>query len=175
MGGSSDFLESIPVDSENLQAWEQECHALFAVLASKGFFKTDQLRRTIEALTPQQYASWSYYGRWSAAMATILLDQGLISDEDIRGALFGDESNSDSDASSSLQAPQDALFRPGDTVRVKSYQEGVEWRRPHIRTPGYIYGVNGRIVDVCGTFGDPSFLAFDIETPKIWLYRVVRT
>ena len=107
-------------------------------------------------------------------MATLLLDQGLISDEDIRGTLFGDGSNIDSGASSSLQAPQDALFRPGDTVRVKSYQEGVEWRRPHIRTPGYIYGVNGRIVDVCGTFGDPSFLAFDIETPKIWLYRVVR-
>ena len=65
-------------------------------------------------------------------------------------------------------------FRPGDTVRVKSYQQGVEWRRPHIRTPGYIYGVKGRIVDACGKFGDPSFLAFGIEAPKIWLYRVVR-
>ena len=69
---------------------------------------------------------------------------------------------------------QASLFRLGDTVRVKSYQHGVEWRRPHIRTPGYVYGVNGRVVDVCGEFGDPSFLAFGIECPKVWLYRVVR-
>jgi hypothetical protein len=168
LGGSSDFLGSIPVDDtdtrdDHLQAWERECHALFAVLASKAFFNTDQLRRAVEALTPHQYASWSYYG-------TLLLDRGLISDDDLRGALFGKT------IENRLSSQQEvSRFRPGDMVRVKSYQQGVEWRRPHIRTPGYIYGVKGRIVDVCGKFGDPSFLAFGIEPPKIWLYRVVRS
>ena len=182
VGGSSDFLGSIvPADNDDdddnntdhLQAWERECHALFAVLASKAFFNTDQLRRTIEALTPHQYASWSYYGRWSAAMATLLLDRGLISDNDLRGALFGTTIETNP-LSSQQEEVAVSRFRPGDTVRVKSYQQGVEWRRPHIRTPGYIYGVKGRIVDACGKFGDPSFLAFGIEAPKIWLYRVVR-
>jgi hypothetical protein len=167
LGGSPDFLGPIPVETTgDLQVWERECHALVTVLASKGVFNTDQLRRTIEDLTPQQYASWSYYGRWGAAVATLLLDQGLISDSDLRNALFGETSGGRS-------SEQASLFEAGDMVRVKSFQHGVEWRRPHIRVPGYIYGVKGRIVDVCGKFGDPSFLSFGIEAPKIWLYRVV--
>ena len=100
-------------------------------------------------------------------MATLLLDRGLISDEDLRRSLFGKENN----AGSSVSKPPE--FRAGDSVRIKSFQDGVEWRRPHIRTPGYVYGVNGRIVDVCGRFGDPSFLALGLEAPEVWLYRVV--
>eukprot|EP00536_Pseudo-nitzschia_multiseries_P018387 jgi/Psemu1/55399/gm1.55399_g len=169
LGGCSTFNGTIPVDStkDDLQAWERECHALFAVLASKNILKTDQLRRDIEDLTPDQYSRWSYYGRWSAAMASLLLDQGSICNDDLRGSLFGKDAKKNFSHRSSK-------FRTGDTVRVKSFQEGVEWRRPHIRTPGYIYGVNGRIVDVCGTFGDPSYLALGLEAPKAWLYRVVR-
>ncbi len=160
------ILGSFPIDTAEgeLQVWEKECHALLAVLASKSFIKTDELRRSIENLTPSQYQDWSYYGKWTAAMASLLIDGDLISDIELREALFG---------KSNIRTPEDeALFRPGDTVRVKSYQQGVEWRRPHIRTPGYVYGVNGRVVDVCGKFGDPSFLAFGINCPDIWLYRV---
>jgi hypothetical protein len=40
-----------------LLAWEHECYALFSLLASKKFFSTDQFRRTIEDLTPDQYAT----------------------------------------------------------------------------------------------------------------------
>jgi hypothetical protein len=193
LGGSKDRKNNgtIPIDNnEELQTWEQQCHALFAVLASKGVFKTDQLRRAVENLTPKQYEAWSYYGRWAASMVTLLIDQGMISDSDLREALFGQQNNNNDDdnpSSSLLQqtttgqqdptitTPPQPLFGPGDMVKVKSYQDGVEWRRPHIRTPGYVYGVNGRIVDVCGKFGDPSLLAFGVESPKIWLYRVVRT
>ena len=201
LGGSKDkenngAIPSIDNNNEELQAWEQQCHALFAVLASKGVFKTDQLRRAVENLTPTQYKTWSYYGRWAASMVTLLMDQGMISDSDLREALFGqqrgknDDDNNNTSSSWSLQQtttigrpdptittlpPPPSLFSSGDTIRVKSYQDGVEWRRPHIRTPGYVYGVNGRIVDVCGKFSDPSLLAFGIESPKIWLYRVVRT
>ena len=98
-------------------------------------------------------------------MATLLMDGGMISANELRETLFGKPNESHIKS----------LFWPGDAVRVKSYQQGVEWRRPHIRTPGYVYGVKGRVVDVCGKFGDPSFLAFGIECPKVWLYRVVRT
>lgn len=38
-----------------LLAWEQQCHALFVVLASRGVLGTDSLRRAIEALSPEQY------------------------------------------------------------------------------------------------------------------------
>ena len=69
-------------------------------------------------------------------MATLLLDRDLISDNDLRGALFGTiiETNP---LSSQQEEESVSRFRSGDTVRVKSYQQGFEWRRPHIRTPGY--------------------------------------
>ena len=95
LGGSKDKENNgaIPIDNNNeeLQAWEQQCHALFAVLASKGVFNTDQLRRAVENLTPTQYKTWSYYGRWAASMVTLLMDQGMISDSDLREALFGQQ------------------------------------------------------------------------------------
>jgi hypothetical protein len=42
-------------------------------------------------------------------------------------------------------------------VRVKGENSSVRWRRPHLRTPGYIFGLIGRIERPCvGLFGDPE-------------------
>ena len=91
LGGSPDFLGSFPIDTSDseLQVWEKECHALFPVLASKSYSKNDQLRWTTEDLTPSQYSDFSYYGKWSAAMATPLMDGGFLSDDELRVALLG--------------------------------------------------------------------------------------
>ena len=169
IGGNINYNERIlpfEDDVDKLQQWEQQCHALFAILAKKKYVKTDQLRRSIEALTPDQYSTWGYYEKWTAAMVTLLLDSGIISYKDLKNALFGDDEDDNYNPNS------DPLFEPGEKVRVKPYQQHIEWRRPHIRTPGYIYGVNGKVVDVCGQFDDPSFLAFGLEAPKVWLYRI---
>jgi nitrile hydratase len=152
-------------DVDNLQQWEQQCHALFAILAQKKYVKTDQLRRSIEALTPDQYSTWGYYEKWTAAMVTLLLDDGIISYNDLKVALFGTDHDN-------YYPNGHSVFQPGEKVRVKPYQQHIAWRRPHIRTPGYIYGVHGKVVDVCGQFDDPSFLAFGLEAPKVWLYRI---
>jgi nitrile hydratase len=151
-----------------LQAWEQQCHALMAVLGSKQILSSDQLRFAIEGLTQSQYTTWTYYEKWSAAMTTILLDQGMITHDELRLALFGPEQPQSSD-----KMPA-ARFQSGDLVRVLDYKNkgGIEWRRPHIKTPGYIYGVVGTVQDVCGTFGDPSFKCLGLEAPQVWLYRV---
>jgi hypothetical protein len=160
-------IKAAATSSEELLQWEQQCHSLFAVLASKGILKTDQLRYTIEGLTTSQYASWTYYEKWSAAMASLLLDKGLIAHNELQLTLFGPESSGEI---------LPARFRSGDLVRVSNYEgsgrSSIEWRRPHIRTPGYIYGVVGTVQDVCGTFGDPSFLCLGLEAPQVWLYRV---
>jgi nitrile hydratase subunit alpha len=171
MGGIKELFGSIHIDNQDLQMWEQQCHALFAVLTTKQYFKTDELRRSIEDLTPAQYKTWGYYEKWTAGMVTMLLDSKIISHQDLSKALFSSDDNID--PSTLSQSPR---FQPGDKVRVKPYQHdqkmSVEWRRPHIRTPGYIYGVNGKILDICGQFGDPSYLAFGIKAPHVWLYRV---
>ena len=32
------------------------------------------------------------------------------------------------------------------------------WRKPHLRTPGYIFGAEGVVERACGVFKDPEFL-----------------
>ena len=176
VGGQIDeYSAPIRVDDfTKLSQWEQECHAVIAILSSKSLISTDKLRRQIEDLTPQQYQSWTYYERWSAAATSILLESHIITEDELQVELFGSSfAPTTSRSSDDTVSPTiENKFNPGDNVRVKPFQQGIEWRRPHIRVPGYIYGVNGSIVDVCGSFGDPSYLSFGIKAPEVNLYRV---
>ena len=149
---------------DHLLDWEVRCHALFAVLAMQKLVRTDGLRRGIEALTPAQYNTWTYYERWAAAMTTLLLERNVISSEELSEALFGHTADA-------TNTPP--LFQTGDSVRVKAFrQDKMTWRRAHIRVPGYIYGVHGVVERVCGVHKDPSFLAFLCQSPNVRLYRV---
>ena len=62
----------------------------------------------------------------------------------------------------------DALFKPGDRVKVrKAYPLG------HIRTPYYIRGLSGMIERICGRFPNPEELAQMRDgLPPVPLYRV---
>ena len=80
--------ENAPNHHDDLQAWEQQCHALFVVLTTKKIVTTDALRATIEALTPQQYNTWTYYEKWSAGMAKLLLDGGIVTHDELSAALL---------------------------------------------------------------------------------------
>lgn len=174
LGG--DLASFGPIDPHNapddVQAWEQQCHSLFVVLATKKFVTTDALRATIEALTPQQYGSWTYYEKWSAAMASLLLDKGIVTHDELSAAMFGHDASSSFDASPETAASAAPRFETGDTVRVKPFSTGIEWQRPHLRTPGYVYGAVGVVERYTGMFQDPSFLAFGWKAPSQHLYRV---
>ena len=47
-------------------------------------------------------------------------------------------------------------FKAGDHVRIKSEDSSVRYRKPHIRTPGYIFGVVGRIEELVGYLENPG-------------------
>ena len=95
--------------------------------------------------------------------------------EELNGALFGEGLGGDSSGEGGERRP---LFGTGDSVRVRSFRRGggvsggIEWRRPHVRVPGYIYGTRGVVERVCSEHEDPSFLAFGLDAPKVRLYRV---
>lgn len=147
----------------------RSCHALFASLAIEKIVSTDELRRAIESLTFDQYEKWGYYEKWSAGMTILLIERGVVTPDELNDALFGK-----SDENTDSEDGRPPRFNKGDYVRVRSYREdgSLEWKRPHIRVPGYVYGVSGVVERVCGLHGDPSFLAFGLKAPKVRLYRV---
>ena len=62
----------------------------------------------------------------------------------------------------------EARFKAGDTVSIRvDYPEG------HFRTPGYIQGKTGTVVDVHGAFRNPESLANGGDgLPRQYLYLV---
>ncbi len=52
-------------------------------LKPRGFWTTDENRRTIESLTPEIYEGSSYYARWTLAMRGLLVEKGVLTEADI--------------------------------------------------------------------------------------------
>ena len=69
-----------PIDREEhiLADWERRVDAMHNVLSEKGLRRTDEMRRAIESLPPEQYETMSYYERWTAALEILLLEKGVL-------------------------------------------------------------------------------------------------
>lgn len=63
--------------------WERKTHALVEVLREQGVIYTDELRRGIESLPPEQYEKLSYYERWSASVELLLLEKNILTINEI--------------------------------------------------------------------------------------------
>ena len=75
--------EPIDRSEHQLMDWERRMDALHAVLGAKGLRSTDEMRRAIESLPPEQYESLSYYERWTAALEILLLEKGVIRRDEV--------------------------------------------------------------------------------------------
>ncbi len=170
VGGATQLLSApLPTDKPN-SAWEFECHALFACLAKAGLASTDELRRCIEALPRRAYDGWSYYEKWSAALAQVLRERGHLRAGELEAELFADDE--EQRASGAGRAPP--RFEVGDAVVVRANEKmRTAWRAPHIRTPGYVFGARGVVERRCGAYADPALLAYGVPSPReLQLYRV---
>jgi hypothetical protein len=76
-----------PIDrSEHSYApWEKRVHALQILLADpcRRVMTVDQLRHGIESLGTAEYDRLSYYERWIASIANILLQRGVFTADEL--------------------------------------------------------------------------------------------
>jgi Nitrile hydratase beta subunit, N-terminal len=79
MGGSPGG----PIDKRGheVEDWERLADAINSALGAKGLQSTDQHRRAIESL--ENYRDLSYYERWVAATERLLVEEGVLSGEEI--------------------------------------------------------------------------------------------
>ena len=96
--------DPIDHDEHEMEEWERQVDALNGVLGDKGLKNTDQLRRAIESLDLKTYESLAYYEKWTAAMEMLLVEQGVMTKEEIDAKM------------SSMQHQQTA--RAADVLRV---------------------------------------------------------
>ena len=63
--------------------WERSTHALLGALGELRYVGTDELRRGIESLSPDEYETLSYYEKWSASMEMLLVEKNVLTKDEI--------------------------------------------------------------------------------------------
>lgn len=68
--------------------WEKRIDALLVLLASeKQIMRVDELRRGIESLDIDAYNELSYYERWIASIAKILVEKDIITSTELEARM----------------------------------------------------------------------------------------
>ena len=75
--------EPIEQDDHQWLDWERQTAVLPNLLKSKGIMVTDELRRGIEALPPDEYERLTYFERWSASLELLLTGKGYLTTDEI--------------------------------------------------------------------------------------------
>ncbi len=74
-----------------------------------------------------------------------------------------------------LHSTDKQLFQVGDKVRVHHKNYAIRWIKPHLHTPGYLYGKFGIIERYYGSYPNPEYFIYDntdSTTHQQPLYRV---
>ena len=139
-------------------AWEVRANSLYVHAVRRGIFNMDEYRHAIERMEPRHYLAASYYERSLTSLATLLVEKGIVSREELERRAGGAFPLAAPSTPGRPNAPDRQHFAPGDRVRVKSdYVPG------HIRMPGYIRGKCGIVVSESPAYPFPDAHAHGVE------------
>jgi hypothetical protein len=93
-------LAAGPVDPEPhaLTFWEKQIDAINALLSQKGLKVTDENRRYIEMLGHDAYNRLSYYERWTASLSRMMIDKGVVTQDELDARIAAIKSRLGADA-----------------------------------------------------------------------------
>lgn len=163
--------------------WHGRALAVTLAAGALGQWNLDSMRHAREKLSPQDYSAFTYYEKWMAALADMLVARGVITPEELAG---GAPAPSELSARKLLPevvasvlakgAPTERLgpapqFAVGDRVMTRRARNA-DVPGGHTRLPGYADRVPGVIVAVHGPHVFPDSNAhFAGEAPQV-LYTV---
>jgi nitrile hydratase subunit beta len=152
--------------------WERLARALtYAAVAGMPNANTSAFRHVIERMEPGHYLASSYYERWLTAAATIAVESGLVTHEELERRAGGRFRLSRAPLVDEVESPshdgRDRRFQVGDRVRVR------DWHPPgHTRCPGYTRGKVGVVTRCDGAYTIPDVEAHSPARPAEPTYSV---
>lgn len=181
---------AIEVDAEAVifhEDWHARALAITLAAGVLGKWNIDVSRHARECLAPKDYTAFSYYEKWMGGLAGLLVQQGVLSRDDLAGK--GADEISDL-AVKKLTADQVAnvlalggpveresnvapVFAVGDAVVTRAIAENVLVAGGHTRLPMYAAGARGRIERYHGTHVLPDSNAHGLGEAPEPLYAVV--
>jgi nitrile hydratase subunit beta len=149
--------------------WEGRVFGIGGILTLQGLASTNSVRHTIERMDPSHYLGSPYFEHWLTAFATLLIEQGVLTREQLEARAKGPFPLSRASRAPrwTAAAPQAPRFSVGDRVRVAERH-----RRGHTRCPRYVRGRLG-VVDRCdGAFALPDADVHGEDAPTEPTYSV---
>jgi nitrile hydratase beta subunit len=143
MGGRQGFgVVRYTLDARAFHAdWEVRVNSLYAQAVKLGIFNMDEYRHAIERMEPRHYLTASYYERSLTSLATLCVEKGLVTREELERRAKGAFPLAAASAPGRTNVSTRERFRPGDRVRVR-----LDYVPGHVRMPGYIRGKTGVVV-----------------------------
>jgi nitrile hydratase beta subunit len=147
MGGMHGFGPVRPDPNEPVfhARWEAQVRTMMRHTIGR-YYHIDEFRRTIERMPADQYLRASYYEKWLHAVQTMLLEKGVITEQEVAtGRASGPAAPPQSRKPE--PPPLHARFQPGDRVVTRIIHP-----KGHTRLPRYARGKPGVIRTVNGPF-----------------------
>jgi nitrile hydratase len=160
LGGKQGFgrVRHSPMAPVFRAPWEKRTNALYSFAVRLGIFNMDEYRHAIERMEPRHYMAASYYERTLTSLATLCVEKGIVTREELErraGGLFPLALPS---AAGRSNAASRERFRPGDCVRVR-----LDHVPGHARMPAYIRGKQGVVVSESPAYPFPDAHAHGVQ------------
>jgi nitrile hydratase len=149
------------------EPWEKRANALYSLAVKLGIFNMDEYRHAIERMEPRHYLSASYYERSLTSLATLCVEKGIVTREELERRAEGSFPLSLPSAPGRTNVADRERFKPGDKVTVRT-----EHVPGHVRMPGYIRGKTGIVVSESPAYPFPDAHAHGIEATDEPTYDV---
>lgn len=150
-------------------AWERLVFGLVAGRSALG--NVHGFRHAIERMEPTHYLTSPYYEHWLTGLATLLVENGVVTPAELEGKAGGPVPLSQplrvgpvEPSTASAATPR---FAVGDAVAARNLNP-----LGHTRCPRYVRGKRGHVTRVDGRFALPDATAHDGERCKQYTYNV---
>src|SRR3981189_1315253 len=96
------------------EPWEKRVNALYSLAVKLGIFNMDEYRHAIERMEPRHYLSASYYERSLTSLATLCVEKGIVTKEELERRAQGQYPLSEPSAPGRSNLPNSETLQPGD-------------------------------------------------------------
>ena len=160
LGGKQGFGRIAYPPAPQDESWEPLVRALWILGVRAGLYNMDEYRHAIERMAPVHYLGAPYYERTLTAVASLLVEKGVVTTEALAAKAGGPFPLSRPIGPGRTAAPAQS-FAIGERVRVKN-----EFTSGHTRMPGYIRGKAGVVVAISPPYPFPDAAGHGM--PETW-------
>jgi nitrile hydratase len=153
------------------ERWEAHAYALniLGIVVLRAY-NVHEYRHAVERMDPAHYLAASYYERWLTGVATLLVEKGVVTREEIEARAGGRFPLSRPPASvqpRAVPARETARFAVGDAVVLRDVDPA-----GHTRVPRYVRGKRGVVLHAAPRCLFPDVAGHGLRAHKEHTYHV---